>query len=54
MKEPNKFYCDTSRVTLREIKKSVAEDMVVKYHYSHTWTSCRYALGVFYKKKYKR
>jgi len=49
MKEPNKFYCDTSRVTLREIKKSVAENMVVKYHYSHTWTSCRYALGVFYK-----
>ena len=49
MKEPNKFYCDTSRVTIREIKKSVAESMVVKHHYSHAWTSCRYALGVFYK-----
>ena len=23
--------------------------MIVKNHYSHKWTSCRYALGIFYK-----
>ena len=23
--------------------------MIVKNHYSHKWTSCRYALGIFYE-----
>ena len=23
--------------------------MIVKHHYSHAWTSCRYALGIFYE-----
>ena len=23
--------------------------MIVKHHYSHTWTMCRYALGIFYE-----
>ena len=49
MKEANKHYVDTSRVTIREIGKSTAKKMIVKYHYSHAWTMCRYALGVFYE-----
>jgi hypothetical protein len=49
LKEANKHYVDTSRVTIREIGKSTAKKMIVKYHYSHAWTMCRYALGVFYE-----
>jgi len=41
---------DTSKVTICPIPKSVAKTMVIRYHYSHRFTSCRYALGVFYKK----
>ncbi len=49
MKEPNKHYVDTSRVSIREIGKATAKKMIVTYHYSHAWTMCRYALGVFYE-----
>lgn len=33
------------------IEKNIAKDLIVKYHYSHKWTSCRYALGLFNEKK---
>lgn len=49
MKEENKTYVDTSRVTIREIGKATAKEMIVTYHYSHAWTMCRYALGIFYE-----
>ncbi len=49
MKEANKIYCDTSRVSVREISSSVAKEIIVKKHYTHAWTACRYALGIFYK-----
>ena len=49
MKEENKHYVDTSRVTIREIGKATAKEMIVTYHYSHAWTMCRYALGIFYE-----
>ena len=49
MKEANKNYCDVSRVTVREISSSVAKEIIVKKHYTHAWTMCRYALGIFYK-----
>ena len=42
-------YCDTSKLIVREITKAVAKKMVVKYHYSHLWTKCSTALGLFYK-----
>jgi hypothetical protein len=48
-KELNKNYCDTSKVKIRQISKNIAEDMIVKYHYTHAWTSCRYALGIYYE-----
>jgi len=38
-----------SKVSVREISKKIAKDMIVKNHYSHAWTSCRYALGIFYE-----
>ena len=34
---------------LKPIDKQVASKLIVKNHYSHAWTSCRYALGVFCK-----
>ena len=38
-----------SKISVREISKKIAKDMIVKHHYSHTWTMCRYALGIFYE-----
>ena len=38
-----------SKVSVREISKKIAKEMIVKHHYSHAWTSCRYALGIFYE-----
>ncbi|MAH44137.1 hypothetical protein CL614_10560 [archaeon] len=40
---------DKTKITIREISKKIAKDMIVKNHYSHAWTSCRYALGIFYE-----
>ena len=38
-----------NKIIIREISKKIAKDMIVKHHYSHKWTSCRYALGIFYE-----
>ncbi len=42
-------YVDTSKVELRKINKNVAKDIIVKYHYTHKWTLCQVAYGIFYK-----
>ena len=34
---------------VEKLPKKIAKKMIEKYHYSHAWTSCRYALGLFYK-----
>ena len=44
---------EKSKVSVREISKKIAKEMIVKNHYSHAWTSCRYALGIFYETDYK-
>ena len=49
MKVENKLYCDVSKVYLAPISKDVAKDIIVKKHYTHAWTMCRYALGIYYK-----
>jgi hypothetical protein len=49
LKEANKNYCDTSKVSVREISTSIAKEIIVKKHYTHAWTACRYSLGIFYK-----
>ncbi len=41
-------FVETSRVTVREIAKSVARDFIETHHYTHKFSSTRYALGVFY------
>ena len=42
-------YCNTSKVYLRAINKQIAKDIIVKNHYSHKWTLCQVAYGIFYK-----
>lgn len=34
------------RYIVREIDKKQAKQLIVEYHYSHTWTSCQYAIGL--------
>ena len=46
MKE-NKIYCDTSKLSIRPITKSVAKDIIVNNHYSGLWTKVSYAIGLF-------
>ena len=41
-------YVDTSKLSVREIDRKVAKDMVVKYHYSKQWTKCSVALGLYH------
>jgi|SRR5579862_4001006 len=41
-------YFDSTKVVLRQISKKLAEDMIVKNHYSHKWSLCQVAYGVFY------
>lgn len=33
--------------TIDIIDKKLAKELIVKNHYSHKWTSCRYAIGLF-------
>ena len=42
-------YCDISLIHLQPIAKSVARTMIEKNHYSHKWTNCTVAYGVYYK-----
>ena len=42
-------YCDTSKLSIRQVDKASAKKMVVKYHYSKLWTKCSVALGLFHK-----
>ena len=42
-----KKYCDTSKLSVRKISKSVAKDIIVKNHYSHLWTKVSYSLGLY-------
>jgi len=41
-------YFDPSKVIVRKIEKFKAEEMIVKYHYSHTFSLCTVAYGIFY------
>ena len=42
-----KAYCDTSKLSIRLITKSVAKDIIVNNHYSGLWTKVSYAIGLF-------
>ena len=41
-------YFDVTKVILRQISKKLAEDLIVKNHYSHKWSLCQVAYGIFY------
>lgn len=41
-------YFDAEKVIVRKIDKAIAEEMIVKYHYSHKWSLCQIAYGIFY------
>lgn len=45
---PEENYFDKSRVVIRQIEKGLAEEMIVKNHYSHKWSLCQVAYGIFY------
>lgn len=42
-------YFDPSKTSIRSISKSIAKDLIIKNHYSHKWTMCQIAYGVFFK-----
>ena len=42
-------YCDTSKLSIRQIDKRTAKSMIIKHHYSKLWTKCSVALGIFHK-----
>jgi hypothetical protein len=42
-------FVDTSKIFLREINQNIAKDIIVKNHYSHKWSLCSVALGIFIK-----
>lgn len=42
-------FVDTSKIYLREINHLIAKDIIVKNHYTHKWSLCSVALGVFQK-----
>lgn len=44
-------FVDTDKVFIRRISKKIAKKMIIDNHYTHAWTSCRYALGVYYEDK---
>ena len=46
MGDENKL--DISKLSIREIDRKIAKDMIIKNHYSHKWTKCSVALGLFY------
>jgi hypothetical protein len=46
-------FVDTKSVFIRQINASTAKELIVKNHYSHSWTMCSVALGVFIKDKIK-
>jgi len=49
MKEVGKIYCDTSKVHIAPIAKNIAKRIIIEKHYTHAWSACRYALGIYHK-----
>ncbi|MEY4572547.1 MAG: Polaribacter phage, partial [Bacteroidota bacterium] len=42
-------YCDISLITLQPINKNIARGIIEKNHYTHKWTNCTVAYGVYIK-----
>jgi len=41
-------YFNPEKLIIRPIDKSVAEELIVKNHYSHKWSLCQVAYGIFF------
>lgn len=52
-KVQDKEYVDISKVSIKLISKDIAKNIIETYHYSHRFSSTRYALGIFYKTENK-
>lgn len=46
--EDKKVYFNPKYVSVRQIEKSIAENIIVKNHYTHKWSLCQVAYGIFY------
>tara|TARA_Y100000114_G_scaffold119137_1_gene113735 strand:+ start:305 stop:1054 length:750 start_codon:yes stop_codon:yes gene_type:complete len=44
----SKNYVDTSKLSVREIPRKLAKEMIIEYHYSKQWTKCSVALGLYH------
>ena len=42
-------YFDPSLIYLKSINKNVAKSLIEKNHYTHKWSLCTVAYGVYYK-----
>lgn len=41
-------YFNPQKLVIRQIDKPVAESMIVKHHYTHKWSLCQVAYGIYY------
>lgn len=41
-------YCDISKISVCRINKSTAKAMILKHHYTHSWSLCQVAYGIYY------
>lgn len=41
--------CDTSIITVKSINKNIAKNLIEKNHYTHKWSLCTIAYGIFIK-----
>ena len=42
------MYVNADSVYIEEITPSVAKKMIIEKHYTHSFSMCRYALGIYY------
>lgn len=50
MKNTEKYF-NKNDFYIHNIDKSIAKNFIVKNHYSHKWTLCKYSFGIFSKTK---
>ena len=47
MKNTEENYFKPENYTIRQIDKNIAKKLIIENHYTHKWTLCNVALGVF-------
>ncbi len=40
-------YIDISKLSVKKINKDVAKRIIIKNHYTHAASQCRYAFGIY-------